>query len=319
MVMQVPVHLRPTRKDVTRQPLLARADILNLRHYVASLRASAAESTRLVRQPGAGEAPSHHRGLGTDYEESRPYQPGDDPRFMNWRLTARTGEPFMKVFREPRRRTRVLVVDRRSAMRFGTRSQLKARQAAQIAGLLAFTAVKENMALGALLVDTHSQWIQPGGGQATALEIIHRAAAPCPPLHSSSKPSWGQLLKQLPNVLPAGSSAVLISDFLDLEPADRRLLVNLCRAHDVLAIQILDPAELQMPDAGPLSLTSPARSAQVRIDSSDPRLRAAYAAAAADYLAQRERLLRESGAVLLRALTDEPLADLAPRVLSGER
>jgi len=318
MLMQVPVHLRRTRKDVTRQPLLERADILQLRHYVTSFRGSAPEPTRLVHQAGAGEAASHHRGLGTEYEESRPYQPGDDARFMNWRLTARTGEPFMKVFREPRRRTSMLVVDRRSGMRFGTRTQLKARQAAQAAGLLAFASVSENMALGALLIDAHPQWVQPRGGQSAALEIVYRAAAPCPPKRSSIEPSWGQLLKQLPGMLPSASSVVLISDFLDLAPADRRPLLNLCRAHDVLAIQVLDPAELQLPDAGPLALTSPGRSTEVDIDSSDPGLRAAYAAAAADYLAQRERLLRESGAAVLRVLTDEPLADVAPRVLSVE-
>lgn len=272
---------------------------------------------REVQHPRAGEHRSDRRGRGFDYEESRLYQRGDDLRFMNWRLTARAGEPYMKVFREQRTRSRYVLVDRRAAMRFGTRVRLKAAQAAVAAAVAAFDALQQTTAVGGLLFEQHGRWLPAADGEGGAFALARAAAAPCPPLHDAvCEPGLGQGLRQLLEATEQGSSVVLISDFLDLEPRHRRNLLQLAAEHEVFAVQILDAAELQLPTAGHLQLTAPGDGEPLSIDSSDPAVRRDYADAVQTRLEQCRQLLTGAGIRYTRLDADEPPTRVLDRLLN---
>ena len=129
-----------------------------------------------------GEHMSAHRGYGLDYEESRVYQPGDEMRFMNWRLTARTGEAHVKIFREERRPNAFILLDTRHSMRFGTRVRLKVTQALRAAVLLAFYNHYSGRSVSGLVLADHMQWLDSAGDEQSTLGMIHSMNQACPPL-----------------------------------------------------------------------------------------------------------------------------------------
>ena len=130
-----------------------------------------------VAQRATGDAPAVTRGYGGDYEESRTYQPGDELRFMNWRLLARTGVPFVKVFREERQPGGFVLIDRRASMRFGTRRRLKVTQAARVAAWCAFRWQRRRVAIGGLLLEQPLRWF-PQTQHPWCAAVLRRATEP---------------------------------------------------------------------------------------------------------------------------------------------
>lgn len=266
--------------DPAHTPLLEHSAILDLLYRVQELNAPA-EYSRDVEHRMLGDARSVYRGYGLDYEESRPYQPGDELRFMNWRLMARTGEAYMKVFREERRPGIFIVVDRRAPMRFGTRVRLKVTQAARVAAVAAFGAQQRNAPVGGVMLEAEPRWIAESGGEQAAFNLINAAVAPCPPVDSvPDEPSLAHMVRVLQAMLPRGTGVYLVSDFHDIGEADRPALLQLATEHRICAIQIIDPAERRLPSAGPLRIAAPASAASQTIDTSDPAIGAAFEAAA---------------------------------------
>ncbi len=208
---------------------------------------------REVHDHHAGDWPSAWLGRGLDYEESRPYAAGDDIRDMDWRTTARSGRPFLKIYREERQPILHLAVDRGASLRFGTRRRLKAAQAARVAILLAFAAAQDNTAVGATLWDGDDLELPPLHGRAGALALAEALAAPCPPLPqtSATEPLRDRdRLARLDANLPRGARLVLVSDFAWLEAEHEALLARLAERLDVLAVRVNDPAERQLPNLG---------------------------------------------------------------------
>ncbi len=287
---------RPTPSDdeaITHRPLLDHDEIRAL--FLRAARDGAAR--RDVTGQQAGEAPSSRRGQGLDYLDSRPYQTGDDIRFMDWRLSARAGEPRMKVFHEETRRGVLLLIDRRGPMRFGTRARLKLTQALRLAITVA-AAHREQATLSTLLLDDRLRWSAPETTEHGLLNLLNAAAGPAPPLPPDTpqitpQVTLGQALDQLRERLEPGAILYLLSDFIDLTEQHRPALLALRALAAPRAILLHDPAERRLPAAGPLDFV--VGDNRLAIDTSDPAIQAEYRRLAEAYFAARRRLLRDAG------------------------
>lgn len=292
----------PTTIDA---PLLSPAEILALLARLQGRKPATSQRDEVAHRQ-LGDARSVFRGQGMDLEESRTYQPGDDTRHMNWRLSARSGELQMKVFREERRPGVFILVDRRAAMRFGTRRRLKVTQAARAAAIAAFAASQCSAAVTGVMLQKNPRWLDAATGEQAAFELIRHAAAPCPPLApATDEPGLGAILRRLQEQLIPGSTLYLISDFIDLAEQDRPALLHLASTNRVHAIYIHDPAERDLPNAGKLHFIAGADRPDIDLDTADSAVRHTYHAAAETHADRREDLLRGLGISCLRLSTTE--------------
>lgn len=243
-------HLAPASEAQIHAPLLSSAEIAALTVQAAGL--ARVPVRREVHDHHAGDWPSVRLGRGLDFEEARPYNAGDDLRDMDWRTTARLGQPFVKTYREERQPVLHVVVDRRPSMRFGTRRRLKAAQAARVAALAAFAAAERNVAVGATLWDVHDLNLPPRHGRDGIVELVRVAASPCPPLQEEVAEAVHEAdrLQRLTETLPRGARLLLVSDFAWLTAAHEMPLAHLADHADLLAIRISDPAERELPNVG---------------------------------------------------------------------
>lgn len=266
----------------TEAPLLTPEEIVALIERADALRQSRAHGREVfLRHPG--DARSAHLGRGLDFEEVRAYQAGDDIRAMDWRTTARTGKPYLKVYREEHHPALHIVVDRGASMRFGTQRQLKVTQAARVAIVAAVLESSAHACVGASLIDSEFQVLPCLNKQAGILQIAQACVLPCPPLSQSpqeTQAQWLQSLRRMATTLPNGSRVLLLSDFQWLFPEAKLLLAHLALHHDLAAIQISDPAEQQLPALGRMPFYDLAQS-QVRwIDTGNRSVREHFAQAA---------------------------------------
>lgn len=272
--------------------------------------------TPRVRAVGAGGHLSTFKGRGVEFDESRPYQPGDDPRTMDWRVTARTGKPHTKVFREERNRPVMLWVDLRASMRFGTQRAFKAVRAAELAALVAWSAVANGDRLGGLVFsDTSHEERRPRLGRRSALTLLQLIAEDAfwaPP--ASAAPGGGaeHALKRLTRVARPGSLLFLISDFRGLGADADRHLRELSRHGDVFLLHVFDPIEAELPPPGRYRIVVGGRS--VTIDTSDPALRTRFRAEFDAHRARLGSLARLPGiSVIDCATSEDPRSVLARR------
>jgi uncharacterized protein (DUF58 family) len=286
-------------------PLLGNAEIAEILHHMQRAR-RLAKFSKDVRQRHAGDFRSAYLGRGLDYEESRPYQRGDDVRAMDWRTTARTGKPYVKIYREEHQPGLHVVVDRNAGMRFGTRRQLKAAQAVRVAAMFAFAAATSNTCIGGTL------W-QPGGyslrcrnGFEGAMQLVEAANAPCPPLdQGATAPCFSTLLQRLEALLPRGSRVLLISDFTSLREGDLAALLSLAARHELVAVQILDAVEQALPNVGLMHFQDGATGQARWIDTASRDVRETYANGAQTLQQMQTTLLRRAGVQLHCCATDE--------------
>lgn len=296
-------RLLSSTPDSINQPLLNSDEILELRHRIQSRAQKPAPTHFETAEQRMGDSRSIHRGYGLDYEESRPYQGGDDPRYMNWPLTARSGEMYMKVFREERRPGVFVLVDRRSTMCFGTRTRLKVTQAARAATCIAFAALQRHASVGGAILNTATQttqWIKDTGNEHDAFALIQAACAPCPPLMPSATPTtnetdFSQVLNTLQALISPGTQVYLISDFSDVNEQHRGQLLHLAMENPVHAIHISDPAEHQLPRLGSANFYSADRRSSMVLDTRSAAVQAEYQDAARKHFASSQQLFRGLG------------------------
>ena len=225
----------------------------------------AAQKLRLERRiPAsaamAGNHISRFRGRGMDYAESRVYQPGDDIRAMDWRVTARAGKPHTKLYQEERERPVMLLADFSPSLFFGSRKALKSVIAAQTAALLAWATVSHGDRIGGLLFNGQHKEIAPRNGQRGALEIIRQLVRYSDPRRGLANPDgdandFNEALKRLRRTVRPGSLVFLISDFYGVDDDTDRHLRRLNQHNDLVAIQILDPLEQAAPPPGRYAVT----------------------------------------------------------------
>ena len=289
------------------KPLLNNDEILDLLHRVQNIK----ETLQLKHDIAfrkMGDNRSIYRGQGMDYEESRRYQPGDDPRYMNWQLSARTGQHYMKVFREERQPGVFILVDRRYSMRFGTQQRLKITQAARTAAIAAFSAQENNFSIGGVILDNELEWFKEKNNKQAAFDFIHQAARPALPVFSQSQSTelnLDNVLHTLNQVLTAGSTIYLISDFHDINESSQSTLLQLASSHKVHAIHITDPAEIKLPKAGVLTLKSVKPNKQYHIDSDSLLEQENYESTAMAYFSLKKHLFESIAITYQQILTTD--------------
>lgn len=297
-------------------PLLSDADLAEIIQHVQAMDLAHLQA-KDVHYRQAGDYRSVYLGRGLDFEEVRLYQRGDEMRDMDWRTTARTGKPYLKVYREEHQPALHIVIDRGASMRFGTRKQLKVTLAARIAAVFAFAAMPGNTCIGGTL------W-QPGGftlpcrnGEEGATQLVRAAIAACPPLqqdtHEEAR-TFSEMLRELDALLPRGSRLVLISDFAQLHEQDLPILMRLASHHGLLALQVTDSAEENLPNVGMMRFFDVATGKLRWLDTGSQRVRNAFSKEA-EALHQQQRLLFERiGVRLHRCATDGDVYGLFARV-----
>jgi uncharacterized protein (DUF58 family) len=273
-----------------------------------------------VHQRHPGDSRSIHMGRGLDFEESRPYQPGDDIRDMDWRTTARIGKPYLKVYREEHHPMLHVILDRSASMRFGTRVQLKTTQAARVATLLAITSSQDCACIGGTVVAEQAVPLICQPGSAGVLALAEAAAAPCPPLQDDgdTETPWSALLPRLITEIPRGSRIAFVTDLHWLREKHAAALSLLASQQDVSVIEIADPVELALPNVG-LARFRDAGSKQGRwIDTASRAVRAAFQREAEARQREQSLWLRRAGIAHLSLRTDEQALDrIAEFVLHG--
>lgn len=261
-----------------------------------------------VQHPQSGDFRSAILGSGLDYEEARPYQPGDDVRRMDWRTTARTGKAFLKTFREEHQPQLHLVLDRGAGMRFGTRTQLKVTQAARIAVLLAFVNARQHVAMGATLWQPDAITLPYRSGEAGVRQLVDAAIAPCPPLpigSGSHEQPLAHILRALHAQLPLGSRVVFIGDLRQFRATDFPELARLALQHQVSAYQVLDPVECELPDVGLRRFTALDSGQTHPLDTHDATVRSAFSKAQNALHQAQRALLARAGIALHVCMTNE--------------
>lgn len=219
-----------------------------------------------IRSRQSGGYVSRFKGRGMEFDEARLYQPGDDIRSIDWRVTARTGKTHTKVFREERERPVFISVDNRPAMQFATRGVFKSVQAAKVAALLAWTAQHKGDRIGGqIYTDSICQEIKPQNGKHAVLRFFN--ALTSPRSVTTTEITLEQTLARLIQHARPGSLVYIISDFRGFNQKAEMHLAKLSRHCDVVLIQIYDPLESHLPAKGRYRFTDEQR--DVVIDTGD--------------------------------------------------
>jgi uncharacterized protein (DUF58 family) len=245
-----------------------------------------------------------------EFDESRPYQPGDDPRSIDWRVTARSSEAYTKLFREERERPVLVMTDLRSNMHFATRGCFKSVNASRAAALLAWAAHHRGDRLGGLVFgDSRHRELRPKLGRQAALRYVHELV---------SHPDWArradqgaldeeppltQAMAMLRRVAHPGSLVIIISDFIGLSRSAQSYLTGIARHNEVLAVFLSDPLERQLPPPGRYRLVS--HDEEMAIDTFARGAREDYREAFASRLHDMENFCHRYGIHLLPLSTDE--------------
>ena len=221
----------------------------------------------LVNDLFGGEYHSVFKGRGMTFSEVREYQPGDDIRLIDWNVTARTGSPFIKVFEEERELTVYLIVDISGSGNFGSIEKLKREYSTEIASVLGFSAIKNNDKVGLILFSNDiEKYVLPKKGKSHVLRVIRELLYTKPKKNLTSiKVALDYFLK----VVKRKSVVFLISDFLDEGYWSSLKIIN--RKHDLVGIQIYDPAELSLPNIGLVKIKDSENQSSFWIDTSSKK------------------------------------------------
>jgi uncharacterized protein (DUF58 family) len=238
----------------------------------------------------AGDYHSVFKGRGMNFEEVREYKPGDEIRAIDWNVTARLGSPFVKKFTEERELTVMLIVDVSASGNFGSTSQSKRELAAEVACLLAFSAIRNNDKVGLLLFsDRLELFIPPKKGRSHTLRII-REILFFDPVGRGTSPAAA--LDHLNKIVTRRAVAFFISDF-QAEDFSRALAVT-ARRHDLIAIRIQDERESVLPPVGIITLEDAETGDQIEINAADSNVRRQFAQLAQAQLTGTMRVLRQN-------------------------
>ena len=264
-------------------------------------------TSRTVNDILAGQYHSAFRGRGMEFEEVTPYQIGDDVRLIDWNVSARYGQPFIKKYREERELTVMLVVDVSPSGFFGSGRQFKLDVAAELGAVLAFSAIRSNDKVGLILfTDRVEKYVPAKKGTSHVLRIIRELLYHSP---TGRGTDIGEALLFLSRVTTRKSVCFLISDFL-AEGYESQLRIAR-RRHDLVPLCITDPRELALPNVGFLELEDPETGEVALIDTSSRRLRERYADAARRRIAERQTMFRKMDCDTIEIRTDrsyvEPL------------
>ena len=301
-----------TAHNALQQPLhgaYCAIDELTAARFAAAIAPLSAQ--KIAQAQLLGNTRSVLRGRGLEFEEVRAYQAGDDVRMIDWRVTARSGRPFTKLFREEREKPLLIVVDQRQPMFFGSQHCFKSKLAAYLGALLAWSGLEHGDRIGGLIIGNHERReIRPRRTRKTAMAWLNALQTFNRQLTRDSRlPSTEQsllrALSDLRQIAKPGSSVYLLSDFCGSEqPQVREHLHALARHCEITALFIFDPLERELPPPALYAVTD--GSARVTLDSGDNQLRQRHRTAFDRHLQHTRQLLQALAIPLLEISTDEP-------------
>ena len=259
-----------------------------LKEILKKVRKINIRSRRLVNDVFAGEYESVFKGRGMDFAEVREYQPGDEIRMIDWNVTARMGHPYVKIFTEERELTIMLLMDLSSSAVFGTVKSMKNEIAAEIGGLLAFSAVKNNDKVGLIgFTEQIEKYVPPAKGEAHVLRILRDLFYFVPP---KKRTNIGEALEFLNKVSRKRAVVFLVSDFIaggfemPLKIANKR--------HDIICIIISDPRERNLPRLGFIQLEDAETGEQLLVNTQDSGVIQQFTTLTGQNISKQEQLFR---------------------------
>lgn len=260
---------------------------------------------RVVNDLLAGQYESVFKGQGMVFKEVREYVPGDDVRSIDWNVTARTGQPHIKVMTEEREQTVMLVVDASGSGRFGSRARLKSELAAEFCAVLAYSAIKNNDKVGLLIfTDRVERFVRPQKGRKHVLRVIREILYFEP---EGTGTNLATALDYLNQVVARHAIVFVVSDFMAVNYEASLRITS--RKHDTIAVAVDDPREFELPDVGVIAVRDPETGTEVVADTSSRRLREAYEEDGIRRRAYRGDLLRRSRVDLIQLRTDADYID----------
>lgn len=260
---------------------------------------------RLMDERLSGDYHSVFKGQGIEFDEARPYQPGDDVRAIDWNVTARTGEPFVKRFSEERELTVLFMVDVSGSQSFGTGGRSKAARAAELTALLAMTAMDNHDKVGLVLFsDRVIQSIPPRKGRTAVQRLVRDVLAAEETFEGTDIRA---ALRFVSATQRRKAVVFLLSDFQD--EGYEKELAAFARRHDVIACRVTDPAELVLPNVGIMELQDPETRQTVLVDTASAEVRRKYTEGVAERRLNDTRCFVRAGIDLLDITTDKPYVD----------
>ena len=253
------------------------------------------------------------RGTGVDVADLREYQFGDDLRHVDWNVTARTDVAHVREYLEDREVTAWLLLDRSASMSFGPVDRQKSLVTAEVATTLAYLLARGGNRIGALLLDSGVRTIPPGSGRNQVLRISRALLEPPREPADRATTDLGVLLHAGLGVARRRSLVVVVSDFIS-QPGWERPLSLLTRRHDVVALQVADPRETDLPAVGMVYVEDAETGEQIFVDTSDPVFRRRLAEVAAQRQEDLVSTARRAGTDLHRVATDDDLVRSLARI-----
>ncbi len=258
---------------------------------------------RLVNDSFAGEYHSIFKGRGVEFDEVRPYLPGDEVRSIDWNVTARMGQPYVKTYVEERELTVMLMVDASGSGDFASKGRFKRELAAELAAVLSFSATTNKDKVGLLIfTDKVELYIPPRQGRRHVLRLIRELLAFEP---QNSGTDIKMALDTVNQILKRRSIIFLVSDFIDDPERYGKPLFMSNRKHDLIAVDLHDPLETEIPDVGVLALEDAESGDLVWLDTSDPAWRQLFARRTSQFEIDKRKALANAGVDRIQIRTDQ--------------
>lgn len=263
---------------------------------------------RLTTATLSGQYRASFRGQGLEFDDFREYQPGDDPRFIDWKVTARTGSPYVRRFHEEREQVLLLAVDTSASMRYASSKSnySKLEYAALISAVLAYSAARNGDNVGLLLYGCHPHfYLPPAKGMKQCLRIIREIISV---ENSGQDVSIEEVAAEILRTQRKRTMCFLISDFM--MPADKQAIGKLNFRHELIPLRVADAMELELPqDAGTVCIQDPESGTPYHVNLSSPAVRKAYTRAMLAHRAEWEGIFTQLGIDMQDLRTD---ADFVP-------
>lgn len=258
---------------------------------------------RIVNDQLAGSYHSVFKGRGMSFDEVRPYQPGDEIRFIDWNVSARMDEVFVKQFVEERELTVFILVDASASQRFGTGAETKREVAAQLAAMVAFAAIKNNDRVGLIIfTDQIEVFVPPKKGRKHVLSVISQILEWQPRGRGTD---IAQAVDYFARVCKRRSVAFVLSDFQD--DGFRKSLQVAAQRHDLVPVVLIDPAEEELPAMGTVAMEDPETGEVIHVDTLSRAGRKRYRELARQLRERRERLFHQLKIDAIHVETDKSL------------
>lgn len=288
------------------------ADIKELMAKVGRIRIL---TNRLIDDQLSGDYHSSFKGQGVEFDEVRPYTPGDDVRTIDWNVTARTGMPFIKRFSEERELTILFLVDVSGSQSYGSQRRSKMELAAEVTALLALTAIRNQDKIGLVLFsDKIVKYIPPRKGRDSVMRLVREVLAAEDGAEGATDIS--EALRFLNGVQKRRAVVFLVSDFISSgtareegEGSFERLLRATAHHHDLVCVPVSDPAERTLPDVGLVEIEDPETGELLLVDTSSAKVRREFSEKALEEESRLSRMFLKSGIETLYISTDKPYID----------